>query len=45
MNPIVEVNFEDNKLSAYQDDYVKGYRHGGRDLKLQTKKHENAKKG
>lgn len=29
VNPIVEVNLEDNKLADYQADYVKGYRHGG----------------
>ena len=29
VNPIVEVNLEDNKLSAYQDDYTQGYHHGG----------------
>lgn len=28
-NPIVEVNFNDNKLSAYQDDYVRGYETAG----------------
>ncbi|GGI62355.1 alpha/beta hydrolase [Limosilactobacillus caviae] len=29
VNPIVEVNLEDNKLAGYQDDYAQGYRHGG----------------
>lgn len=29
VNPIVEVNLEDNKLAGYQDDYTQGYRHGG----------------
>lgn len=29
VNPIVEVNLEDNKLSHYQNDYTKGYHHGG----------------
>ena len=29
INPIVEVNLEDNKLSAYRDDYTQGYHHGG----------------
>lgn len=28
-NPIVEVNFNDNKLSGYQDNYVKGYEETG----------------
>ena len=29
INPIVEVNLADNKLSHYQDDYTAGYHHGG----------------
>jgi uncharacterized alpha/beta hydrolase family protein len=29
INPIVEVNLADNKLSAYKHDYVTGYKHGG----------------
>lgn len=29
INPIVEVNLEDNKLSHYQSNYTKGYHHGG----------------
>lgn len=29
VNPIVEVNLEDNKLANYQDDYTQGYHHGG----------------
>lgn len=29
VNPIVEVNLADNKLSAYQNNYTKGYHHGG----------------
>ncbi|EEW53285.1 alpha/beta hydrolase [Limosilactobacillus antri] len=29
INPIVEVNLEDNKLANYQNDYASGYRHGG----------------
>ncbi|WP_191668562.1 alpha/beta hydrolase [Limosilactobacillus walteri] len=33
VNPIVEVNLEDNKLSAYQDDYMKGYHRGGEYVK------------
>lgn len=33
VNPIVEVNLEDNKLSAYQDDYTQGYHHGGEYVK------------
>lgn len=28
INPIVEVNLADNKLSAYQDNYAAGYKHG-----------------
>lgn len=28
INPIIEVNLADNKLSGYQDDYPKGYHHG-----------------
>lgn len=33
VNPIVEVNLEDNKLSAYHDDYMKGYHRGGEYVK------------
>ena len=33
VNPIVEVNLEDNKLAGYQDDYTQGYRHGGTYIK------------
>lgn len=29
VNPIVEVNLEDNKLANYQSDYTAGYHHGG----------------
>ena len=29
VNPIVEVNLEDNKLANYQNNYAKGYHHGG----------------
>lgn len=29
VNPIVEVNLEDNKLAAYQNNYTQGYHHGG----------------
>lgn len=33
VNPIVEVNLEDNKLSAYRDNYTQGYHHGGEYVK------------
>lgn len=29
VNPIVEVNLADNKLSGYEGNYVAGYKHGG----------------
>lgn len=29
INPIIEVNLEDNKLSLYRNDYTQGYHHGG----------------
>lgn len=33
VNPIVEVNLEDNKLANYQNNYAKGYHHGGEYVK------------
>lgn len=30
INPIIEVNLEDNNLSGYQDNYTKGYHHGAK---------------
>lgn len=33
VNPIVEVNLADNKLSSYQNNYTKGYHHGGEYVK------------
>lgn len=33
INPIVEVNLEDNKLAGYQDNYTQGYHHGANYVK------------
>lgn len=33
VNPIVEVNLEDNKLTKYRNNYTKGYHHGGQYVK------------